>query len=305
MEIEEPPGLRDDGVRERRTGILLSALLTAGVWVAFVLRFGSDSDEMLSLAGQMALSLMFSILLGLWISQVVEQSQERAVLLQRLHAAQAELGRSHHAAGVAAERERMAQEIHDTLAQGFTSIVMLSQTAEQDLRRGRPEQAADRIALVERTARENLAEARALVAAFAPVGLEGSSLGEALERLARRFEEETGVRVAVRRASAGAPIGREHEVVLLRAAQEALSNVRRHADARHVELVLAGGAGNDEVRLEVVDDGRGMDPDQAEGFGLRGMRERVTSGGGELRVSRPAAGGTRVLVTLPAREDGP
>ena len=288
--------------RTRREGIVACVVLTVGVVVAMVLHEGVGSGALPEVAAQGALGLAFAILLGLWITQVAEQSEERADLLIRLEAAQAALASSHHAAGVDAERRRMAQEIHDTLAQGFTSIIMLSQTAATDLRRGDHTRAAERLDLVERTARDNLAEARALVAAFAPVGLEGATLGEALRRLATRFEQETDVRVDVTLpdgANAG-EIGREREVILLRAAQEALSNVRRHAHARHVELLLTGaGSGPGAIRLEVVDDGRGIDPGAAEGFGLRGMRDRVTSGGGALEVESGILGGTRVRVTLP------
>ncbi|WP_199422659.1 sensor histidine kinase [Actinotalea solisilvae] len=286
----------------RRLGTLLSFVLTVGVFGALVVALGPDRADLPSALTQGTIALAFAVLLGLWTTNVAERGEERAYLLEQLEAAQAELGRSHHAEGVAAERERMAREIHDTLAQGFTSIVMLSQTAASDLRRGRPEQAAQRIDLVERTARDNLAEARALVAAFAPVGLEGSTLAEALERLAARFGQETGVQVEVVLPRTAADLGRDREVILLRAAQEALANVRRHAGAAHVQLVLAAepGEGGTTAHLEVLDDGRGIDPGVAEGFGLRGMRERVTSGGGEVAVSRRTEGGTRVRVTLPA-----
>ena len=290
----------------RRVGVVICSALTVGVFGALVVT--SPDGDLPNIVAQGALALAFAVLLGLWVTQVAEQSEERADLITRLEAAQLELGNSHHAAGVAAERERMAQEIHDTLAQGFTSIVMLAQTASADLERGEADRAAQRMILVERTARDNLAEARALVAAFAPVGLQGSTLGEALTRLARRFEEETGVRVEALLPATGSSVpvlGRDAEVVLLRAAQEALSNVRRHADARHVRLVLSAADGTvgqtGGVRLEVVDDGRGIDPSAPEGIGLRGMRDRVRSGGGEVAVGDVADGGTRVLVTLPTR----
>lgn len=293
----------------RRQGALLSAVLTVGAFGALAVREQvSTPAEYGDLAAQAGIALGFSLILGLWVTQVAERGEERAQLLADLEAAQAEIGRSHHAEGVAAERERMAQEIHDTLAQGFTSIVMLSQTAAADLRRDDPARAADRVALIERTARDNLAEARALVAAFAPVGLDGSTLGEALERLAVRFEQETGVRIEVLLpdAAVARSIGRDREVILLRAAQEALANVRRHAHAGHVQLVLGGQPSPDSppgsVHLEVVDDGRGIDDAAAEGFGLRGMRDRVTSGGGELAVSGTVGGGTRVRVTLPVQD---
>lgn len=286
----------------RRSGVLLTIVLTVIVFATL----GAQADirslaDAGSLIVQASIAVVFSVVLGLWVTQVAEQSEERADLLERLEEAQAEVAASHHAAGVVAERERMAREIHDTLAQGFTSVVMLAQTASADLDRDDPDRAAERLTLIERTARENLAEARALVAASAPVGLDDATLIEALERLARRFGQETGVQVEVVADHNALGIGREGEVVLLRAAQEALSNVRRHADARTVQMALSRDGAD--VRLEVTDDGRGMDPATAEGFGLRGMRERVASGGGDLTVDSAVGRGTRVRVTMPATEE--
>lgn len=285
----------------RRGGVVGATVLTVGVFGALALHGGSDGMRLTDIATQGALALGFSVLLGLWITQVAEQSEERADLIEKLESAQAELGRSQHAAGVMAERARMAQEIHDTLAQGFTSIIMLTQTAAGDVRRGDGDRAVERLDLAERTARENLAEARALVAAFGPVGLQDGSLAEALRRLAERFAQETGVDVDVVVPEDGPALPREREVILLRAAQEALSNVRRHAHAGHVQLVLARTAddGGTAVDLEVVDDGTGFDPGREPGTGLRGMRERVASGGGELAVTS-GADGTRVRVHFPA-----
>ena len=290
----------------RRVGVALTVVLSILIFGTIAVLEDVDSPaEIGELVTQAGIAIAFSVLLGLWVTNVAEQSEERADLLARLEAAQAEAAASHHAAGVLAERERMAQEIHDTLAQGFTSVVMLAQSAAADLRRDRPDDAADRLDLIERTARDNLAEARALVAAAAPVGLAESTLPEALERLAARFGQETGLDVRVRVDEAVAGLPRDREVILLRAAQEALSNVRRHADARHVVLALTAddpdeeAAGAPAVRLEVTDDGRGMPPAAVEGFGLRGMRERVASGGGEVAVASDVGAGTTVEVTMP------
>jgi signal transduction histidine kinase len=290
----------------RRVGIALTIALSVAIFGTLAVVNDVDTlTEVVELVTEAGIAVAFAILLGLWVTTVVEQSEERADLLARLEAAQAAAAASHHAAGVLAERERMAREIHDTLAQGFTSIVMLAQTAAADLRRRRSDDAATRLALIERTARENLAEARALVAASAPVGLAESTLAEALERLAARFGEETGVRVRlVADDDALAGLTRDREVILLRAAQEALTNVRRHAQATRVELVLAAD-GPDTVRLEVVDDGRGMPQAAVEGFGLRGMRDRVATGGGSLAVTSGDGTGTSVQVTMPTgREPG-
>jgi signal transduction histidine kinase len=244
----------------------------------------------------MLASLLFSLLLGFWISRIIDQSRERAELIDQLEAARTELAAADHARGVMAERERVAREIHDTLAQGFTSIVMLAQLAAVE-RDGAA--AAGRLRDIEDVARENLAEARALVAAFTPVGLEDATLRDAVRRLADRFTHETGVLVDVQDGDLdGVALSRDQEVVVLRAVQEALTNVRRHARARHVTVGLSvDGTG---ARLEVADDGDGFAPGGADGgFGLAGMRSRVAEVGGEVEVASTPGEGTLVTVRLP------
>lgn len=289
----------------RRSGVALSVVLTVGVFGAIATSdWVQGPGALANLLAQAAVALVFSVALGLWVTLVAERSEERAELVERLEAAQAALADVHHAAGVVAERERMAREIHDTLAQGFTSVVVLAQGAQADVRRGDAAAAVERLALMERTARENLAEARALVAAFSPVALDGTTLEEALGRLAERWTAETGVPVELELG--GRPgLDREDEVVLLRAAQEALTNVRRHAGARSVRLRLApagpdAAAGHvDHVELEVTDDGSGLEEAVVEGFGLRGMRDRVAAGGGHVHLGPGPAGGTRLRVRVP------
>ncbi|WP_313664075.1 sensor histidine kinase [Cellulosimicrobium cellulans] len=290
--------------------VVLSAVLAAGTALALALDPATGRvvpEALASTAPQMGVALAFSISLGLWTAHTMRQAERHARLVDELRATQAELGRASHEAGVLAERERVAQEIHDTLAQGFTSVVMLAQAASADLDRGAPDAARERLALVESTARDNLAEARALVAASAPAPLQGGTLGEALRRLADRFVEETGTRVALT-APEALRLSSADDVVLLRSAQEALTNVRRHADAAAVRVDLRQDRAG--TVLEVTDDGRGLPADASgftEGYGLRGMRERVAAEGGSLEVGPAPGGGTRVAVRLPAgaSPDGP
>ncbi|MEL7975494.1 sensor histidine kinase [Isoptericola sp. F-RaC21] len=290
-----------------RRAVVASVVLAAATSVGIAFQEGFDVPTLLEAAPQMAIALAFAIMLGLWVATTMRQSEERARLLHDLRQAQAELAESHHAAGVTAERERIAREIHDTLAQGFTSVVTQAQAATAALDRGERDRARERLVVVEQTARDNLAEARALVAAFAPVPLQGSTLAEALRRLSERFTAETGTPVVLDVAGAsdpsvdGATGHAAADVVLLRAAQEALANVRRHAGAGSVTIRLArGSAGADaDVRLEVVDDGRGLPPGHADGLGLAGMRERVSAVGGTLAVAPGEHGGTRVEVHVP------
>jgi signal transduction histidine kinase len=189
---------------------------------------------------------------------------------------------------VLAERERLARDIHDTIAQGFTGITMLVQAAEAELGPNRY------LELVARTARENLAETRGLVAALAPPALAEGSLVEALRRLAADFALPVELDVAGEQR----PLSPAAEVVLLRVTQESLANVRKHSGADSVWMSLE--YGRDAVRLTVADDGRGFDPDAvASGFGLRGMRGRVEQAGGELVVRGGAGEGAVVEVVLP------
>jgi signal transduction histidine kinase len=238
-----------------------------------------------------AISAATGVWLGFWIFRVIEQSVERAALIDELEASRAEVARLSHLSGVAAERARLAGEIHDTLAQGFTSIITLLQAADPQLR-------DERLALAVRTAKENLAEARTLVAALSPAALAAGSLPDSVRRQASRFSEETGVSATVRVTGAERALPTAVEVVLLRATQEALTNVRRHAAACSAQVVLA--YGENDVRLVVRDDGCGFTPDQADGFGLTGMRARAEQVSGTLTVASAAGDGTTIELEVPS-----
>jgi signal transduction histidine kinase len=279
-----------------RDGVIGTVVLTLAVGAALVVALGTRADTV-TVAVSMGISLTFSILMGLWIGGVIMQSRSRADLIRDLEATRAALAEAHHSQGVTAERERLAREIHDTLAQGFTSVVMLAQAAQAQLPRD-PGAARTQLAAIERTARENLAEARALVAAFSPVALEGTDLAGALRRLSDRFAADTGIDVRLDIGPGVADLPRDHEVVLLRAAQEALANVRRHSQARSVTVRLGLDGGS--ARVEVTDDGTGFDPDASSGFGLSGMRDRVSDVGGAVDVESLPGQGTRVSVRVPA-----
>ncbi len=154
--------------------------------------------------------------------------------------------------------------------------------------------------MIEEVARENLGEARALVAAFAPVGLDGATLADAVRRLAGRFGAETQIAVQVMVQGDLTGLTRDREVVLLRSAQEALANVRRHSGAGSATVLLAGS--DDRAMIEICDDGKGFDvwaKDQPLGFGLRGMRDRAQACGGELVLISAPGQGSRVSVRVP------
>jgi len=269
--------------------------LTAGVAVVNAAHAGWSLGGSLIALGVGALSLAFSVAFGVWITRIIEQSRDRAGLIEQLEATREELAEAQHEAGAAAERQRLALEIHDTLAQGFTSLVMLVQAAEAEVGR-HDEQVHRYLTLAERTARENLDEARSLVAQLAPTPLQSASLADAVARLTERFDDETAVGASFELTGTPRPLASSADVVLLRVVQEALNNVRRHAAASKLTVKLA--YLDDEVTVEVIDDGCGFSPAQADGFGLRGMRERVGQAGGEVTVRSAPGGGTSVGVRL-------
>ncbi|WLQ37160.1 sensor histidine kinase [Streptomyces castrisilvae] len=229
------------------------------------------------------------------------ESERRRELIEELVATRAELAEAERAAGTLAERERLAREIHDTLAQGLSSIQLLLRAAERTLPEDAP--AAAHVRRAREAAQDNLAEARRFVRALTPPDLENGSLAAALERLSART---TTPALTVQFAVSGTPVElpTPYEVALLRTAQSALANTVRHAGARRAEITLS--FMDTSVSLDVVDDGRGFGPEApaggdtgSGGFGLPAMRSRARSLGGTLSVESAPGQGTAVALTLP------
>lgn len=280
-----------DSMRGAITGNVGVAL---AVIAGYVVRFGADGIVSGLVVG--ALSITFSCAMGLWITRIGEFGDERARLLLELQAAQGELAALHREAGVTSERGRLAREIHDTIAQSLTGLVMVAQRTATRLD-GEADVAAARsdIDLIESMARDALTEARGLVATLTPVGVD-TTLAEALDRLARSFERETGVRVET--DVTGDALGRELEVVFLRCAQEGLANVRKHARATTARIVVD--VASDDARLSVIDDGVGPDAAVSRGgFGLAGMADRLELVGGRAEFAAAPGGGAALTVTAP------
>lgn len=278
-----------DGVRR---AIAANVLVIAAVTTGYIAGLGPSPEVIAEVAIIEGLSLAFSIAFGLWISRIHEISAERAALVDELRAAQEQVAALGREAGATGERERWARELHDTIAQDLTGVVLLAQRARRET------DPAEALGLLEESARRALDETRALVAASAPIGID-AGLGPALERLAERFARETGLDVEVEGAPPALP--RDLEVVLLRVAQEGLANARKHAGAERMRLRIAERDGR--VRLVVADDGSGFDPEApTSGFGLAGMRERLALAGGRLEVTSGARG-TALAAWLPTDAD--
>ncbi|MFJ3322745.1 sensor histidine kinase [Curtobacterium sp. NPDC086286] len=276
-----------------RTAVVVSVAI--GVAAGIGLQIASGPDSLVSTVLIEGVSIAGACALGLWITRIAELSDERRRLLDELRATQDSLAEAHRSAGVTSERERLAREIHDTVAQNLAGIVMLTERARGDLAAERVDRLDERLTILEESARAALEESRTLVAAGA-AGVAGDGLGAALHRLGERFTRETGVPVTVEAADCA--LDRDAQVVLLRAAQEALANVRAHAHAATARVALHVAA--DRVGLRVSDDGVGFDASlPTAGHGLRGLRERLALAGGTCAITSDAGRGTVVEVTLP------
>ncbi|MEU1225745.1 sensor histidine kinase [Streptomyces sp. NPDC005828] len=236
-----------------------------------------------------------SVLAGLLVHRLVADGEARTVALAaELSKTQEELAEAHRREGAADERERMAREIHDTLAQGFASIIVLAEAARTGLG-GDPDRTARQLRSIERTARENFAEARVLVGSAPHSGLAPGSVVPTLRRTLERFAQDTGIAVDAELAE-DVDCDQQTRIALLRCTQESLANVRKHADASTVGVVLTQGPYA--IELEITDDGRGFVVEESRGFGLDGMRKRLAELDGELTVTSSVGDGTRVLATF-------
>jgi signal transduction histidine kinase len=283
---------------DRRASIVATVVLSFG-WNLVLVARHHWTPEAWGIQGLTAAgNILFALVIGLFIDGLVRESRGRKRLLAELQSAQAELAAAEREAGALAERERLARDIHDTLAQGFTSIVMLSQAGETAALRDDSATAQRRFAEIQETARENLAEARALVGALAPPALAEAGLPGSLERIVARYRAETGVDAVVVVNGPARPLAPASEVTALRATQECLANARRHAQAHHVEVALD--YDEDGATVTVHDDGRGFDADaDRHGYGLDGLRARVESVGGLMAVTSAPGAGTTVRVRVP------
>jgi signal transduction histidine kinase len=237
---------------------------------------------------------------------LMAESESRRRLIVELDRTRAELAAVEHQNGVRDERERLAREIHDTLAQGLSSIQLLLRAAGRSLDPAREVNSAKAAHLVEQArsaAQENLVEARRFVQALSPAELEHSTLSAALQRLCDTTSARLGLQVSFHETGKATPLTTPVEVALLRVAQAALANTGQHAGATRADVTLT--IMDTEVTLDVVDDGIGFDlggklppplsPGHG-GFGLRSMEARTAELGGEFTVESQPGRGTAVSV---------
>ncbi|MCK6068492.1 sensor histidine kinase [Microbacterium sp. dk485] len=198
--------------------------------------------------------------------------------------------------GVQDERERLAREIHDTLAQGFAGIITQLQATQR--RASSPIEREEHVSQALRLARTGLTEARRSVQALAPQELGRAQLPEAIRTLTEQWSKQERIPARVEVTGTHAPLSPAIEVALFRVAQESLTNVGKHADATRVGVTLS--YVGTEVLLDVRDDGLGYAEATRTGFGLTSMRQRIRGVGGHVEVQSAPGEGTSVSARVPA-----
>jgi signal transduction histidine kinase len=243
---------------------------------------------------------------GLYGGQKVSEiSEERRATLERLELAMdenvglhAQLIAQAREAGILDERQRMAREIHDTIAQGLTGVITQIEAVHQSW--DDESEVRRRLDIVAELARQSLAEARRSVRAMRPAPLADSRLPDAIADVASRWSKISGLPVQVHTAGDRRPLHPEVEVTLLRAAQEGLANIGKHAAASRAGVTLT--FMDDLVTLDVRDDGAGFDTSEtarAQSFGLAAMRQRVEQVNGVVEIESDPGEGTAISVRIP------
>lgn len=300
----------------RWAGVASIVLMTAAVIVVQWVASGAPTPPFPVIIGPV-FGAAFSLATSKAYRLLYEEGESQRQAADELRRTRAELSATQHEAGVLAERARLAREIHDTLAQGFSSIVLVARAAERSLVAGDLESTRESITMVEATAAENLAEARNFVRGLSSPALEDTSLAESLRRLCEKTTLEAAARGAkllctFREDGQAIDLPQPYRVTLLRAAQASLANVWVHANASNAVVSLA--YLGTEVTLDIYDDGRGFEPASltdtvagrvdGTGFGLRSLSERVAAQNGTLEIESAPGEGTVVAIRLPLGPGG-
>lgn len=277
-------------------GIAAVLVTTAVAIVAFGLRRGFDVAVVVG----PVLGASVAVVIGLGYQALSREVARRERLIDELTRTRDQLAEAEHAAGVVAERERLAREIHDTVSQSLSSVIMLLHAAQRsgpDSPRG-----LERLEQAREAATEALAETREFIHALAPPALRHAGIGNALTRLAAQTRETTGLRVEVDVPVDTSSLPTPVETALLRIAQGAVANAVQHANATRLDITLT--RLDDEIILDVVDDGDGFDPTllgagvAQPSFGLAAMQERAADLGGRLVVESQPGRGTSIVASF-------
>ncbi len=237
-------------------------------------------------------------IMGAFISSIIIQSTDRQRLIDELTRSRANLMRAEREAGRLNERQRLARDIHDTLAQHFTSIIMHLAAA----RHSNFGTVQTQVQQAEEAAREGLDEIRRIVWDMRPEQIEKASLVEAVEELAARWSAENSVLVKMNVTGTPRSLTSSAETALLRISQEAMHNIIKHAQAKNVNITFS--FMEDVFVMDITDDGLGFDPSKSsDGFGMKTMRDRAEELSGTLTIESERGIGTAIAVSIPVSEE--
>ena len=253
--------------------VIFGTAVSVGIQIPQGLTFGGVMGPVVSALVTVAIFYAFT--------RLHEINTERTALIRELMETREQLAETERAAGVAGERQRIAHEIHDTLAQGLSSIQMLLHAANRDLDGEiNVDKARERIGLARQTAADNLQEARAMIAALQPAALSQTSLVGALDRMAQGFAAAADLNIEVEADGEVTQLPMKLEAVLLRIAQGAVGNVAKHAQATRARITVS--YSDDAVRVDIVDNGVGFDVKAVEsrpaGLGHIGLAAETACG---------------------------
>jgi NarL family two-component system sensor histidine kinase YdfH len=278
--------------------LLLLVLNIVGIWSAQVLL------QLLPIIGIMLVFVLVYVTLFVRQVQAREQTQKLLHKLELAHGQLQEYAGQVEALTLNQERQRMARELHDTLAQGLAGLILQLEAADSHLEGGNQARAHEVIQQAMGRARTTLHEARLAIQALRSPALEHDNLIDALGREVEQFAATTGLRTTFEVNADPLGVSPEMAQDTLRIVQESLSNVARHAQASHVLIRLEERDGK--LQVVVQDDGIGFDLvaalEQPGCFGLAGMRERAEQFGGELEVDSAPGRGTRVVLSIGEEE---
>jgi signal transduction histidine kinase len=276
------------------TGITI--FQTLGLYFLYIMLYPTEHWFLILM---IILGLVFILtIIGTFISSIIIQSTDRQRLIDDLTRSRANLMRVEREAGRLTERQRLARDIHDTLAQHFTSIIMHLSAAKHS----NPESLQSEVQQAEDAAREGLNEIRRIVLDMQPEQIEKASLIEAVEELAARWSAENRVQVKMKVTGTPHALPSSAETALLRITQEAMHNIKKHAQAKNVNITFS--FMEDLFVMDIADDGRGFDPSKNNGgFGLTTMRARIEELSGILTIESEQGRGTAIAVSLPVSEN--
>lgn len=276
-------------------GGVMEELLTGSPRPGSLLLFGAFSPW--PILSVLALRLPLLVVAGYIVGTLAEQERQQTTALSAANIKLREQAATAEQLATARERNRLARDLHDTLAHSLAGLVVQLQAIDT-LLKAEPEAARSELSKARQLAQTGLQEARHAIQDLRANPIDDLGLARALERAALDFGERAGVQVDVRVAEPKHPLSENVAAQILRIAQEAFNNVERHADAAHVSVALAQANGC--LTLRVTDDGRGFtDADvNDDRFGLTGMRERAEMIGGQLQVTSAVGQGTAIQFTM-------